>query len=129
VQNILYYNIRMQNVSPAITFTSFYTGPVDINPAPITATTPFYHDIAIVGLEASGGAVAASFIGLPEAPYERILLANVQVSAVSGVVVENASLAVQNVRITAKQGPAYILNQQAAVNPISPDNILGQLFP
>lgn len=128
VQNILYYNIKMQNVSPAITFTSFYTGPVDTNPAPITATTPFYHDIAIVGLEASGGAVAASFIGLPEAPYQRILLANVQISATTGVVVENASLSVDNVGITVQQGPAYILNQQASVNPISL-GVLGRLFP
>ena len=128
VQNILYYNIKMQNVSPAITFTSFYTGPVDTNPAPITATTPFYHDIAIVGLKASGGAEAASFIGLPEAPYERILLADVQVSAGTGAVVENASLTVQNVNITVQQGPAYILNQGASVNPVNP-GVLDQVFP
>lgn len=119
VQNILYRNITMQNVSPAITFTSFYTGPVLTTPAPITSTTPFYNDIAVIGLKATGGSVAASFIGLPEAPYTNILLANVQISAKSGVVVENASLTVANVQVTVQTGPQYIINQEASVNPIS----------
>jgi polygalacturonase len=119
VQRILYRNMQMQNVSPAITFTSFYTGPIETTPAPITSTTPFYTDIAIIGLRAAGGSVAASFVGLPEAPYTNILLADVQISATTGVVVENASLTVDNVQVTVQQGPAYILMQEASVNPIS----------
>jgi hypothetical protein len=108
----------MQNVSPAITFTSFYTGPVETSPAPITSTTPFYEDIAIIGLKSVGGSVAASFIGLPEAPYSNILLDDVQISAQTGVVVENASLTVDQVQITVQQGPPYILEQEASVNPV-----------
>jgi hypothetical protein len=72
--------------------------------------------------------VAASFVGLPEAPYHRILLADVQISAGTGVVVENASLTVQNVRITVQQGPAYILRQGASVNPVNLGS-LSQFFP
>lgn len=73
----------------------------------------------MIGLKATGGSVAASFIGLPEAPYTNILLANVQISAKSGVVVENASLTVANVQVTVQTGPQYIINQEASVNPIS----------
>jgi polygalacturonase len=119
VQRILYRNIKMQNVSPAITFTSFYTGPIDTQPAPITSTTPFYSDIAIIGLNATGGSKAASFVGLPEAPYSDILLADVQISAQTGVVVENASITVGDVQITVQQGPAYILEQESSVNPVN----------
>ena len=80
--------------------------------------TPFCSDIAIIGLNAIGGSVAASFVGLPEAPYTNILLADVQISAQTGVVVESASLTVDDVRITSQQGPAYIIMQEASVDPV-----------
>jgi hypothetical protein len=50
--------------------------------------------------------------------HSNILLDDVQISAQTGVVVENASLTVNQVQITVQQGPSYILEQEASVNPV-----------
>lgn len=69
-------------------------------------------------MDATGGSVAASFVGLPEAPYTNILLAHVQISAQTGWSWRTASLTVDDVQVTAQPGPSSILEQEASVNPV-----------
>jgi pectinesterase len=57
---------------------------------PVTPLTPFYHDIKITNLTASGGKSAGTIVGLPEIPLAAILLDHVNISAGTGLAVRNA---------------------------------------
>ncbi len=116
VGNIIYRDIEMEDVSPVITFTTYYPDiPKEDTPQPIVDTTPFFHDISITNLFAKGGKVAATIVGLPEKPLFNIVLTNVNIFSQTGIVVRNATVQTSNVEISNQQGPAFILEDQGQV--------------
>ena len=93
VSQISYSDITMDSVGAAIVFTGYYpTIPDTDSPQPVTALTPFYHDIKITNLNATGGSSSGVIVGLPETPLSGIIFNQVNISADSALVVRNASV-------------------------------------
>ena len=58
---------------------------------PLRACTPAYHDIRIENLSGNSPEGAGLIVGLPESPVRGITLSNVQLRAVTGLLVKNAA--------------------------------------
>ncbi|MBD2211911.1 glycoside hydrolase family 28 protein [Nostoc linckia FACHB-104] len=116
VENIIYRNIQMQDVSQDITFTSYYPKiPQQDKRQPITGNTPSFHDISINNLVAKGGKNAGIIVGLPEKPLFNIALNNINIVAQTGIFVRNATIKTSNVQIYSQQGRAFILENQGHI--------------
>ena len=107
-------NLLMFDVKTPMLFTDSYTGqsgasdeplPV-IQPAAITKTTPFIHDVTVTNLKAVGAQIAGVFSGLPEAPLKNIQLKNIEIQSKSGIKTAYAEMHVQDVHVTATTGKA-----------------------
>jgi polygalacturonase len=117
IGNLTYRDITMTGVETPIQITAYYTGMVkDDSGQPITEHTPKFHDITIENLTATGAKFAASIAGLPEAPIKNLTLKNVNISATTGMKIQNAQLTSEAVVITPTtgdpitRGPGVILN-------------------
>jgi polygalacturonase len=107
-------NLLMFDVKTPMLFTDSYTGQSGaadaalpaIEPAEITATTPFIHDVTVTDLKAVNAQIAGVFSGLPEAPLKNIQLKNINIQAKSGIKTAYAQIAMKNVNITVKEGNA-----------------------
>lgn len=97
VENISYSDITMSNVTPAITFTSYYmnnsagdAGKADA--APVAGEKiPVYRNIKISNLTATCQKSAGVIMGLPENCISNVVFENVQITAPTGMVIKNAS--------------------------------------
>ena len=95
VSLISYSDITMDTVGSAIFFSGYFPAIPDTDSAqPVTPLTPFYHDIKVTNLTATGGASAGSIIGLPETPFSGVLFDHVNITADAALVVRNASMLV-----------------------------------
>lgn len=83
--NITLQNLTMTNVALPLSINAYYpasAGPTEppTDPAqPITATTPFVHDITINGLTATGATSQSIIEGLPESCIKNVALNNVSI--------------------------------------------------
>jgi polygalacturonase len=121
VEKIVYEDITMTNVDPAITFTSYYmySSAKDPNqkatPQPdtaqsVTGTTPMYRDIRVSNLTATCEESAGVITGLPESPIANVVFENVTISSASGMKITNAKgIQFKNSHITVQNGPPLIL--------------------
>jgi len=112
VQDLVYEDIRMNNVERAITFTAYYPRiPAEDEPRPFTPETPRYRNIVVRNLTATCYENAGVIVGLPEAPIENVKLQNVEITAErTGLElrhVRNAHL--ENVVIRPKRGDPLIV--------------------
>ncbi len=106
IGNFTYRDITMKNVETPIQITAYYTGMVKNDPGqPITEHTPRFHDITIENLTATGAKFAASIAGLPESPIKNLVLKNINITAATGMKIQNAQLTSSNVTITPTTGP------------------------
>jgi polygalacturonase len=111
VENILYEDITMTNVNPAITLTCVYQGTSAGDakaPAhgPIGSKLPMFRDIGISNLTATCPKSAGIILGLPDCCISNVTLQNVHIAAAKSFELHN----VRGVRfvsssITVKQGP------------------------
>jgi polygalacturonase len=114
VENVLYENIRMENVVGAITITTYYPKIPETDEAQeATDTTPRYRDIIIRNLTATSTKDAGVIVGLPEAPIEGVLLENVKIASErAGLVIRNATgVELKNAKITPAEGEAVIVKE------------------
>jgi len=121
VENIVFADIRMTNVDPAVTFTSYYMAnsakdpvqkalPEDDPAQAMTERTPVFRDIYIKNLTASCQRSAGIIMGLPESVISNVVFENVNISAVTGMKIENAKgIRWINSRITPDEGETFIL--------------------
>lgn len=121
VENIIYKDIRMTNVDPAISFTCYYmdnsaTNPVQntkgqrVRAQPISEGTPVFRDIYISNLAATCERSAGMIMGLPESPISDVFLENVEIRAATGMTIRNArNIRFKNVRVTAADGRPFIV--------------------
>jgi hypothetical protein len=95
VQNLTYTNVTMTNVQNPIYITSYYpTLPADPTTDPamaVTATTPYWQNITIRNLTATGSTNAGILWGLPEAKISTLVLDNVSIKAGTGMVIYHAT--------------------------------------
>jgi polygalacturonase len=123
VENIIYQDLTMKNVDPAITFTCYYmnnsaqdpvspTIPKEGAEAPVAGNTPLYRNIHIRNLSATSQRSAGQILGLPESQISDVVLENVQITAgTAGLTIKNAKgIRLNQVQITAAKGPPFILD-------------------
>ena len=110
-RNITYSNLTMTNVRYPIYFTAYYSGIPSQSAdtlAPVTSTTPYFHDLRVINLTSTNSAsnsVAGIIVGVPEKPFDNITLTNVKISAYKGIQIRNASVGVSDTSlITVKSG-------------------------
>jgi polygalacturonase len=121
VENLMYSDITMKNVEPAITFTCYYMGTSAKDPVQpsipkedaaqsVVEGTPIYRNIRISNLTATCEKSAGLIIGLPESPISDVVLENVRISAPTGLTIRNAKgIKIKNVKIEVKEGEPFIL--------------------
>jgi polygalacturonase len=118
VHALTYSHLTMTNVSTPITILSYYPNvPADGDPAQtVTSTTPYYHDIAISKVTATGASQGGEIVGLPEKAITGLSLTSVSIAAKTGVTVRNATITTSSVTITPSSGSAWILQSNAKVS-------------
>lgn len=109
-------DIRMENVQYPIMIDHYYHHPSetrfpenDTVKQPIAQLTPFFHDITISNVKATGAKIAVIVATLPETPLTTLTLKNIDISAQTGMKVENATVTLENVVIRPASGPAISL--------------------
>jgi polygalacturonase len=118
VSNISFKNITMIAVKTAILISEYYPSvepPAGNAPAPVGRLTPFFHDITIENVTATGGKVAAVVYGLPESQVKGLVLRHVWLVAEKGMVISDAEAVLDDVKVTAAQGQAIDVRPSARV--------------
>ncbi len=117
VYNVTYSNLTMTGVKTPLLFTGYYPSiPSSDSPQPITSTTPYYHNITVNNLVATGSSTAGTIVGVPEEPFTGITLNAVKITAKKGIEVRNATVTVKGgTTITVSSGSSYIIESQGKV--------------
>ena len=124
VTDLTYSNITMTNVPTPVYITSYYptlpTDPTTDTAMAVTATTPYWENITITNLTATGATTAGILWGLPEAKISNVTFDNVKISATSGMEIFHASGVsfTDGSTLTPKSGAA-ITTYDAAVSGIT----------
>ncbi|HEY4414130.1 MAG TPA: glycoside hydrolase family 28 protein [Verrucomicrobiae bacterium] len=119
VENLIYTNLTMVNVDPAITFTGYYMN----NSAKDAATAaqpdgapasqeklPTYRNIRVSHLTAICPRAAGIIVGLPENCISNVVFENITLTARTGLKVQNArGIQFKNSLITVSNGPACLI--------------------
>jgi polygalacturonase len=118
VHGLTYSHLTMTNVATPISILAYYPDvPADGDPAQaVTATTPYYHDITISKVTATGATSAGQIVGLPERTISGLTLSAVSIAAKTGVMVRNAAVSTASTTITPSSGSAWILQSKATVS-------------
>jgi polygalacturonase len=121
VENIVYEDLRMTNVDPAVTFTCYYmynsaqdpvqkAAPENDSAQPVSEGTPVYRDIHVKNMTATCQRGAGTIMGLPESCISNVVFENVKISAATGMKIENAKgIQFTNSGVAAAGGPPVIL--------------------
>ena len=118
VSNIRFKDIDMVDVKTAILISEYYPKVYpegDVAAAPVTRLTPFFHDIVIENVHATGSKVAGVIVGLPEAPVKDITLRHVDLGAETGMKVAYAEALFDSVKVSAAQGEGIVVSPTAKV--------------
>ena len=118
VSHISFKEIAMTGVKTAILISEYYPNvepPAGNAAAPIGRLTPFFHDITIENVTATGGRIAAVVYGLPESPVKALVMHHVRISAEKGMVVSDAEAVLDDVQIIAAQSEAMDIRPSAKV--------------
>ncbi len=118
VHALSYAHLTMTGVSTPISILAYYPSvPADGDPSqPVTGTTPYYHDITISKVTATGASTAGQVVGVPERPITALTLSAVSIAATTGVVVRNATVTTSSTTITPSSGSAWILQSNGHVS-------------
>jgi polygalacturonase len=111
IQDILYQDLTMTDVYPAISIAAYYQDssqskfPTNDTPQAITDTTPFFRNIRIVNLKATSTKNAGLIVGLPEALVTNVFLEDVRITAETGLTIGNAKgIQFKRVNVRVRQG-------------------------
>lgn len=93
VSKIVYRDLEMVDVNPALIFTAYYPKiPKTDEVQPVTESTPWFHDIKVINLRATVTKNAGAIIGLPEKPFTDIVLQNVHIESAKPLEIRNATV-------------------------------------
>lgn len=118
VSDIHFSNIDMKGVGTAILISEYYPKvlpPEGEAAKPITRLTPFFHDITIENVKATGSKVAGVIVGLPESPVKAVTLNNVTIDAAKGMTISDAQVRMHDVTVHAAEGEAMTVAPSAKV--------------
>jgi hypothetical protein len=119
VENLVYENITMKNVNPAITLTCVYQGTSagdkkssdpQTNSATGGGNVPIFRNIRISNLTATCPKAAGLILGLPESCISNVVLENVKIAAAKPFAISNAKgVQLKNVSVTVPKGEPFKL--------------------
>jgi polygalacturonase len=118
VSDITFKDIDMVDVKTAILISEYYPKAYPegtVEAAPIGRLTPFFHEISIENVTATGSSVAGVIVGLPESPVVGVTLKNVVIQAKVGMKIAYAKVKLENVKVTAAEGDAITASPTATV--------------
>jgi len=118
VSDISFKDIDMVDVKTAILISEYYPKVYpegDVAPAPIGRLTPFFHDISIENVHATGSQTAGVIVGLPESPVLGLTLKNVAIQAKTGMKIAYATVTLDHVTVKADTGEAITISPTAHV--------------
>jgi polygalacturonase len=105
IGNFVFRDITMEDVRTPILLSEFYPKiPPTIVAEKVTRLTPFFHDITIENVTATGARQAAVIVGLPESPIRNLKLINVHLAGQHGATVQYADVAAKDFTVKAEQG-------------------------
>ena len=117
IHAVTYRNLTMTDVTTPIQITGYYPSiPADGDAAQaVTSTTPYFHDITIANVTATGATTAGQIVGVPERPVTGLTLSSVNITAKTGLTVRNAAVSTTATTVKAASGPAYVVRSRATV--------------
>lgn len=105
IGNFVFRDITMEDVRTPIVLSEFYPKiPPMIVAEKVTRLTPFFHDITIENVTATGARQAAVIVGLPESPIRNLKLINVHLAGQQGATVQYADVIAKDFTVKAEQG-------------------------
>jgi polygalacturonase len=118
VSSLSFRDIDMKNVKYALIISEYYPKvlpPDSPIPEPITRLTPYFHDITIENVTATGSTSAGAIVGLPEAPISGVTLRHVKIAAKNGLTIGYAEVAGADVMVQAEVGQPILKKDGAKV--------------
>jgi polygalacturonase len=118
VSHISFKDITMTGVKTAILISEYYPNvepPAGNASAPIGRLTPFFHDITIENVTATGSKVAAVVYGLPESQVKGLVMRHVRLEAAKGLVISDAQATLDDVKVKAGEGKVIDIRPSAKV--------------
>jgi len=115
---MVFRDITMEDVKTAVLVSEYYPKAYpegEVSAAPISRLTPFFHDIEIENLKATGSKQAGVIVGLPEAPVKTIVLKNVDIQAQTGMKIAYTQATFDHVTVTAVEGEGITVSPTATV--------------
>ena len=119
VYGIVFKDLTMEDVKNPILISEYYPKALpqgEVETAPITRLTPFFHDITIENVKATGSENAGIIVGLPESPVKGLVLNNVSIAAKTGMTVAYAEVSGKDVHLMVAEGEAMKVSPSAKVN-------------
>ncbi len=105
IGNFVFRDITMEDVRTPILLSEFYPKiPPTIVAEKVTRLTPFFHDITIENVTATGARQAAVIVGLPESPIRNLKLINVHLAGQHGATIQYADVTAKDFTVKAEQG-------------------------
>ena len=105
IGHFVFRDITMEDVRTPILLSEFYPKvPDTISEEKITRLTPFFDDITIENVVATGARQAALIVGLPESPIRNLKLTHVHLSGETGAVVQYADVGATDFTVNAEHG-------------------------
>jgi polygalacturonase len=105
IGHFIFRDITMDDVRTPILISEFYPKvPDTISEEKVTRLTPFFDDITIENVMATGARQAALIVGLPESPIRNLKLIHVHLSGESGAFVQYADVSATDLTVTAAHG-------------------------
>ena len=105
IGNFVFRDITMEDVRTPILLSEFYPKiPPSIVAEKVTRLTPFFHDITIENVTATGARQAAVIVGLPESPIRNLKLINVHLAGQRGATIQYADVTAKDFTVKAEQG-------------------------
>ena len=122
IYDITLRNLAMTDVGLPLSMQAFYPASSAPNPPPlpipVTATTPYVHDVSIQNLTATGATSQSVIEGLPESCMLRIDLTGVNIATSNkGLALENMTGLFNNVAVTPASAPTtpFVVNENVTV--------------
>ncbi len=117
ISGVTYTGVTMTNVEYPIWFSGYYPHiPSSDSAQPVTANTPYYHNITVNNLTATGASAAGYIVGVPEKPFTGITLNAVKITAKTGLEVRSAAVTTKGgTAMTVSSGSAYIIQSGGSV--------------
>ena len=105
IGHFVFRDITMEDVHTPILISEFYPKvPDTISEEKVTRLTPFFDDITIENVTATGARQAALIVGLPESPIQNLRLIHVHLSGEAGAIVQYAHVTATDFAVTAVHG-------------------------